>query len=71
MVETASPYLYGYAGWYMPFESVIEVGDELDQHVMLHELAHIWFNDDLFEGRWINEALRRRQRRRGDRRGRR
>ncbi len=57
VVETASPYLYGYAGWYMPVESVIEVGDELDQHVMLHELAHLWFNDRLFEGRWINEAF--------------
>lgn len=57
VVETASPYLYGYAGWYMPVESLIEVGDELDQHVMLHELAHLWFNDDLFEGRWINEAF--------------
>jgi hypothetical protein len=57
VVETASPYLYGYAGWYMPFESVIEVGDELNDHVMLHELAHLWFNDDLFEGRWINEAF--------------
>jgi hypothetical protein len=57
IVETASPYLYGYAGWYMPHESVIEVGDELDEHVMLHELAHLWFNDDLFEGRWINEAF--------------
>jgi hypothetical protein len=57
VVETASPYLYGYAGWYMPHESVIEVGDELDQHVMLHELAHLWFNDDLFDGRWINEAF--------------
>lgn len=57
VVETSSPYLYGYAGWYRPLESVIEVGDELDAHVMLHELAHIWFNDDLFEGRWINEAF--------------
>jgi hypothetical protein len=57
VVETASPYLYGYAGWYMPYESVIEVGDELDEQVMLHELSHLWFNDDLFRGRWINEAF--------------
>ena len=57
VVETSSPYLYGYAGWYRPLELVIEVGDELDQHVMLHELAHLWFNDALFEGRWINEAF--------------
>lgn len=57
VVETASPYLYGYAGWYRPVESLIEVGDELDQRVILHEIAHLWFNDDLFEGRWVNEAF--------------
>ena len=57
VVETSSPYLYGYAGWYQPWSELIEVGDELDGHVMLHELAHLWFNDDLFSGRWINEAL--------------
>jgi hypothetical protein len=57
LVETASPYLYGYAGWFSRFERLIEVGDELDQQVVLHELAHLWFNDGLFEGRWINEAF--------------
>lgn len=57
VLETAAPYLYGYAGWYQPNEGLIEVGDELDQQVVLHELAHLWFNTDLFEGRWINEAL--------------
>lgn len=57
VVETSSPYLYGYAGWYRPIDSVIEVGDELDQQVVLHELAHLWFNHRLFEGRWINEGF--------------
>ncbi len=57
VVETASPYLYGYSGWYVRTDSVIEVGDELDQQVILHELAHLWFNDSLFIGRWINEAF--------------
>lgn len=57
VLETAAPYLYGYAGWYQPLEGVIEVGDELDQHVMLHELSHLWFNADLFDSRWINEGL--------------
>ena len=57
VVETASPYLYGYAGWYRPDDSLIEVGDKLDQQVVFHELAHLWFNDDLFSGRWINEAF--------------
>lgn len=56
VLETAAPYLYGYAGWYRPVESVIEVGDELDQQVMLHELSHLWFNSMLIDGRWANEG---------------
>jgi hypothetical protein len=36
---------------------VIEIGDELDQIVILHELSHRWFNDQLFATRWINEGL--------------
>ena len=24
---------------------------------MLHEIAHTWFNEDLFEERWITEGL--------------
>ena len=57
VVETVAPYLYGYAGWYQPSFSLIEVGDQLDAQVILHELSHVWFNDELFRGRWINEAL--------------
>ncbi|MGK2950509.1 MAG: hypothetical protein ACSLFP_18195 [Acidimicrobiales bacterium] len=57
VVETVAPYLYGYAGWFQPYANLIEVGDELDAQVILHELAHLWFNDALFAGRWINEAL--------------
>ncbi|WP_436794252.1 hypothetical protein [Actinospongicola halichondriae] len=57
IAETATPYLYGYAGWYLPLENRIEIGDELDLQVMLHELSHLWFNGDLFSDRWINEGL--------------
>lgn len=57
IAETATPYLYGYAGWFLPDEDRIEIGDELDLQVMLHELAHLWFNGDLFDSRWINEGL--------------
>ncbi len=57
VVETVAPYLYGYAGWFTPSTSAIEVGDELDPQVILHELSHLWFNGSLFQGRWINEAL--------------
>ena len=31
VIETLSPYLYGYAGWYTPLESSIEIGDELEE----------------------------------------
>jgi hypothetical protein len=57
IIETISPYLLGYAGWFNTDTSVIEIGDELDDHVMLHELSHAWFNDKLFTERWINEGL--------------
>ncbi len=57
ILETAAPYLYGYAGWYQPLEGTIEVGDELDRHVILHELSHLWFNQSLFLDRWVNEGL--------------
>ena len=57
VVETAAPYVYGYAGWYQHAESLIEVGDALDAHVTLHELAHAWFNGEAFDSRWINEGL--------------
>ncbi|MGY6500631.1 MAG: hypothetical protein ACXIVQ_07075 [Acidimicrobiales bacterium] len=57
IIETFSPYLYGYAGWYIPDEGLIEIGDELDGEVVLHELAHVWFNTSTFRSRWINEGL--------------
>jgi hypothetical protein len=55
--ETITPYLYGYAGWFDGATGDIEVGEDLDQEVMLHELSHAWFNHDLFADRWVNEGL--------------
>ena len=57
IVETTAPYVYGYGGWYEKSRSLIEVGDALDAHVTLHEMAHAWFNQELFSGRWLSEAL--------------
>lgn len=57
VTETASPYLYGYAGWYDTLERRVEIGDELAPIVVLHEVGHVWFNRDLFSGRWISEGL--------------
>ena len=55
--ETFTPYLLGYAGWYLPLSDRIEIGDELDTNVIFHELAHAWFNRELFSQRWINEGF--------------
>lgn len=57
VTESVAPYFYGYAGWYDPADTTIEVGNELDDSVMLHELSHAWFNDALFDERWVNEGL--------------
>ncbi len=57
ITESVVPYFYGYGGWYDSRETSISVGSELDQALMLHELTHAWFNDDLIDGRWIHEGL--------------
>ena len=57
IMESFSPYLNGYAGWYDSGTDVIEVGDEQDDHVLYHELAHVWLHGDLFAHRWITEGL--------------
>jgi hypothetical protein len=36
---------------------VIEVGEQLDPIVTIHELAHGWFDDDTSYHRWITEGL--------------
>jgi hypothetical protein len=57
VVEVASPYIYGYAGWFLPDTTSIEIGDQLDADVILHELTHLWFNDRIFADRWIGEGF--------------
>jgi hypothetical protein len=57
IVETSTPYLYGYAGWYELQDSLIEIGDDLDPMVTLHEISHAWFNEETFADRWVDEAL--------------
>ncbi len=55
--ESVAPNRFGYAGWYFTELDEIEMGEELDRIVVLHEVAHAWFNDELFEERWIVEGL--------------
>jgi hypothetical protein len=55
--QTVTPYLYGYAGWFDPLQNQIEVGEDLDAEVVLHELSHAWFNRGWFAERWVNEGM--------------
>lgn len=55
--ESAEVSLAGYGGWYVQGEQLVELSEWAEPHVVLHELSHVWFNRDLFRGRWINEGL--------------
>ena len=57
VVETSTPYLFGYAGWYDHRNESIELGEQLDRETIVHELAHAWFSDRSFDSRWINEGM--------------
>ena len=57
VIETVTPYLFGYGGWFNASSGIIEVGDSLERDLILHELSHAWFNDELIGGRWITEGL--------------
>lgn len=57
VTESVTPYFFGYGGWYNSLDTSIDIGNELDDTVMLHELSHAWFNIDLFTERWISEGL--------------
>ena len=55
--ESAEPGLEGYSGWFDYESGVVELGEELDQVVATHELAHGWFDDDTSYHRWVTEGL--------------
>lgn len=57
IVQTATPYLFGYAGWYNHQGAVIEMGEQLNDQALAHEVSHVWLSDDLFDSHWINEGL--------------
>ncbi|MCP3910813.1 MAG: hypothetical protein GY745_18820 [Actinomycetia bacterium] len=40
-----------------PNRTVSTTVDEVDEQLTLHELSHVWFNDSLFDQRWITEGL--------------
>ena len=57
ITEAITSYLYGYAGWYNNGSQQLEIGEDLDPEVLVHELSHTWFNDRWFDSRWIDEGL--------------
>lgn len=57
IIESGTPHLYGWGGWYDSSENVIEIGDELDKVVVLHELSHAWFNGETASDLWLIEGL--------------
>lgn len=54
--EAATSRLGEYAGIYNDVDDLITVRYDADAFVSLHEAAHIWFNQKLFDDRWIGEA---------------
>lgn len=55
--ESHAPLVNGYGGWFDPSTNVIEIGDQFDDQLVLHELSHVWLNRDLMFSRWITEGL--------------
>lgn len=56
VLESTVPAEFGYGGWFSVWQSEIEVGDQLDESLMLHELAHAWFHDERLDDRWVYEG---------------
>jgi hypothetical protein len=57
VLEIHTPLLEGYAGFYDPETDRITVTEELDDVTIVHEASHAWFNQHLFDERWITEGL--------------
>ena len=55
--EAYTPYLYGYAGWFSASRNELEIGENLDADVVMHELSHAWFNNGWFTERWLSEGF--------------
>jgi len=57
VTEVYSPLLEGYAGVFYTTQKRIEISEVVDTFVTVHEGAHAWFNQELFQDRWIDEGL--------------
>jgi hypothetical protein len=54
--EVSSGELGPYAGVFDPTEGVARISEDLQFGTVVHELSHAWFNDSLFEARWLSEG---------------
>jgi hypothetical protein len=52
-----TPSLEGFAGVFFTDDERIDVSEDLDPVVIVHEASHAWFNGRLFAYRWIYEGL--------------
>ncbi len=57
IIETSTPYLDGYGGYYFTQRNLIEVAEDLESQLILHELAHAWLNGSRVTDRWLSEGL--------------
>lgn len=57
ITETVAPNEAGFGGWFNQITHEIQVGEDVDEQLILHELSHAWFNETLFVERWIGEGL--------------
>src|SRR5688500_5666422 len=55
--ERYTPALEGYAGLFFTDEQRIDISEDLDPFVIVHEASHTWFHQGLFADRWIYEGL--------------
>lgn len=53
--EVASSTIDGYGGIFSG--DTIQITEDVDDQVIVHEASHAWFNQDLFAERWITEGL--------------
>jgi hypothetical protein len=54
--EVSSGELGPYAGTFDPEEGIARVSEDVQFGTVAHELSHAWFNDSLFEARWLSEG---------------
>jgi len=55
--EASTQELGGFSGAYDQASGQVQISYFADPFVIMHEAAHMWFNSDLFAGRWVNEGF--------------